>query len=210
MRPLTDTTPKPLLTVAAKPLIVHLIERLRQGGFDELVINLGHLGAQISKHLGDGSALGVTIAYSWEPETALETGGGVLQALPLLGQGPFAVVNSDVWSDYPFARLPRKLTGLAHLVMVDNPPQHPQGDFALTAGNLAEHGEGRLTFSGISVLQPALFTGCVPGRFPLAPLLRRAMAENQVSGEYYQGVWQDIGTPMRLAQLNEQYAAKLR
>jgi MurNAc alpha-1-phosphate uridylyltransferase len=201
MRPLTDTTPKPLLTVAGKPLIVHQLEKLRQAGFYELVINLGYLGKQISTFLGDGSDFGVTLVYSQEPKTALDTGGGIFQALPLLGTAPFVVVNSDIWSDYPFDQLSADPPGLAHLVMVENPPQHSQGDFVLSDGWVREVGDTKLTFSGISVLRPELFAGCMPGRFPLAPLLLKAIAQTKVSGEYYQGVWQDIGTPERLAEL---------
>ncbi len=202
MRPLTNTMPKPLLTVAGKPLILHQLEKLRQAGFRELVINLGYLGEQISNMLGDGRDFGVTLVYSQEPETALETGGGIFQALPLLGETPFLVVNSDIWSDYPYAQLPADPSGLAHLVMVESPPQHPQGDFVLSNGWIKAEGKKKLTFSGISVLRPELFAGCTAGRFPLAPLLRKAVTETKVSGEYYSGVWQDIGTPERLAELN--------
>jgi MurNAc alpha-1-phosphate uridylyltransferase len=202
MRPLTDTMPKPLLTVAGKPLIVHQLEKLRRAGFYELVINLGYLGEQISSFLGDGRDFGLTLMYSQEPESALETGGGIFQALPLLGKAPFLVVNSDIWSDYPFAQLPVDPLGLAHLVMVENPPQHAQGDFALANGWIRDTGEKKLTFSGISVLRPELFAGCMPGRFPLGSVLRKAIAQTKVSGEYYSGIWQDIGTPERLAKLN--------
>jgi MurNAc alpha-1-phosphate uridylyltransferase len=202
MRPLTDATPKPLLVVGGKSLIIYHIEALRAAGVRELVINLGRLGGQIRNALGDGHPFGVTITYSQEPEDALETGGGILQALPLVGQAPFMVINGDIWTDYPFARLPAEPGGLAHLVLVDNPPQHPQGDFALLAGRVLDAGSQRLTFSGISVLRPDLFAGCSPGRFPLKPLLCRAMAEGLVSGEHYQGAWQDIGTPERLRELD--------
>lgn len=205
MRPLTDIIPKPLLTVAGKPLIVHQLEKLHQAGFYELVINLGYLGEQISSFLGDGRDFGVTLVYSQEPESALETGGGIFQALPLLGNAPFVVVNSDIWSDYPFAQLPADPLGLAHLVMVENPPQHAQGDFVLSDGWIRNEGERKLTFSGISVLRPELFAGCIPGRFPLGPLLCKAIAQTKVSGEHYPGVWQDIGTPERLAGLNVQF-----
>jgi MurNAc alpha-1-phosphate uridylyltransferase len=203
MRPLTDRVAKPLLEVAGKPLIVRLIEALRRGGFGRLVVNLGHLGEQIRGALGDGARFGVTIAYSQEPPGALETGGGIMQALPLLGGEPFAVVNGDVWTDYPFAELPRAPTGLAHLVLVDNPVEHGEGDFDLAAsGRIVERGGRRLTFTGISVLRPELFGHSVPGRFPLTPLLRRAISAGRVSGEYYRGRWRDVGTPERLAGLN--------
>ncbi|NJN48038.1 MAG: nucleotidyltransferase family protein [Candidatus Competibacteraceae bacterium] len=204
MRPLTDTTPKPLLSVGGKPLVVYHIEGLRRAGLQDLVINLGHLGEQIPALLGNGHSMGVNIQYSQEPQDALETGGGILQALPLLGPAPFAVVNGDIWSDFPFARLPRQLTGLAHLVLVDNPPHHPGGDFILRNGQVVEYGAPMLTFSGISVLHPALFAHCKPGRFPLAPLLRNAINAGQVSAEHYTGHWSDVGTPERLHQLDRQ------
>ena len=203
MRPLTDHTPKPLLPVAGQPLIVHHLKALRAAGIGEIVINTGHLGEQLPAALGDGRDWGVRIAWSPEPPEALETGGGIFQALPLLGLEPFVVVNGDVWTDYPFVRLPAAPAGLAYLVLVSNPPHHPHGDFALAAdGAVGERGEPRFTFSGISVLRPELFAGCAPGRFPLGPLLRRAIATGQVSGEYYAGGWRDIGTPQRLAELD--------
>ncbi|MBK9950006.1 MAG: nucleotidyltransferase family protein [Candidatus Competibacteraceae bacterium] len=206
MRPLTDHSPKPLLPVAGKPLIFHHLEALRAAGFREIVVNTGHLGEQLPAALGDGHRWGVRIAYSPEPPDALETGGGIFQALPLLGPGPFLVVNGDVWTSYPFARLSAKLAGLAHLVLVDNPSHHAKGDFSLEddSGRVRESGTARLTFSGISVLRPELFAGCRPGRFPLGPLLRRAMAINQVSGEHFTGAWRDIGTPQRLAELDRE------
>ncbi len=202
MRPLTDSTPKPLLQAGGKALIVHHLEALRQAGFREIVINLGYQGERIGAALGDGGRFGLSITYSWEPEEPLETGGGIFQALSSMGAGPFVVLNSDIWSDYPLARLPRAPAGLAHLVLVDNPPHHLQGDFALCDGQVGDSGQPRLTFSGVSVMRPELFAGCTPGRFPLAPLLRRAMHDGRVSGEHYRGVWQDIGTPERLQQLD--------
>ncbi len=207
MRPLTDRTPKPLLTVGGKPLIQYHLEALARAGVRDIVINHAHLGAQIEQALGDGSRFGVLIHYSPEPEGALETGGGIFQALPLLGPAPFLVVNGDIWTDYPFERLPERPQGLAHLVLVGNPPHHPQGDFALHDGQVLEDGGHRLTFSGIGVYVPALFAGCEPGRFPLAPLLRRAMAGGQVGGEHYRGRWVDVGTPGRLAELDAMLSA---
>lgn len=205
MRPLTDHTPKPLLPVAGKPLIVHHLEALRAAGITELVINTGHLAEQLPATLGDGQAWDVHIIYSPEPPEALETGGGIFQALSLLGPEPFLVVNGDIWTDYPFVRLPVAPTGLAHLVLVGNPPHHPQGDFVLAAdGKVVEDGETKLTFSGISVLRPELFAGRTPGRFPLGPLLRRALAARQVSGERHDGRWRDIGTPERLEELDRE------
>ncbi|MFO1422933.1 MAG: nucleotidyltransferase family protein [Candidatus Competibacteraceae bacterium] len=208
MRPLTDHTPKPLLPVAGQPLIVHHLKALRAAGIGEIVINTGHLGEQLPAALGDGRGWGVRIAWSPEPPDALETGGGVFQALPLLGPQPFLVVNGDVWTDYPFAQLPAAPDALAHLVLVNNPPHHSRGDFALTDdGRVEESGARRLTFSGISVLRPELFAGCAPGRFSLTPLLRRVMAVGQVSGEHYAGDWRDIGTPQRLAELDRELGA---
>ncbi|MFO7593277.1 MAG: nucleotidyltransferase family protein [Pseudomonadota bacterium] len=201
MRPLTDTTPKPLLKAGGRHLIEYHLESLAAAGFDAVVINHAYLGDQIEKQLGDGRRYGLSIHYSAEGE-ALETGGGIFRALPLLGDAPFVVINGDVWSDYPYARLRERQVERAHLVLVDNPPQHPQGDFVLEQGRV-HAGEGeRLTFSGIGVYHPSLFDGCEDGAFALAPLLRSAMEEGAVSGEHYRGQWFDIGTPERLAQLD--------
>lgn len=210
MRPLTDHTPKPLLPVAGKPLIAHHLEALRAAGITDLVINTGHLGERLPVALGDGRDWGVRIVYSPEPPDALETGGGIFQALPLLGAEPFLVVNGDVWTDYPFIRLPKTPARLAHLVLVANPPHHAQGDFSLEgeAGRVGESGARRLTFSGISMLRPELFAGCAPGRFPLGPLLRRAIADGAVTGEHYAGAWRDIGTPQRLTELDRELRAR--
>lgn len=202
MRPLSDTTPKPLLPVGGKPLIVHLVEGLAHTGHRHLVINHSHLGHQIEAALGNGRRYGVSIDYSHEPGSGLETGGGIFKALPLIETDPFLVVNGDIWTDYPFDRLPRPLTGLAHLVLVDNPPHHPAGDFALSAGAVSAQGEPRLTFSGIGLYARALFEGCRGGKFPLAPLLREAMNAGRVGGEHYTGSWYDIGTPARLAEID--------
>jgi len=202
LRPLTLHTPKPLVRAAGVPLIEYHVRALAGAGFDELVINHAWLGQQIEDYLGDGSRFGVTIRYSAEGEP-LETGGGIHQALGLLGDEPFLVVNGDIWTDYDFAQLRRPLHGLAHLVLVNNPPHHPAGDFSLADATVAEpasNGEA-LTYSGISVLHPALFEGCQPGAFKLAPLLRRAMADGQVSGESYGGRWVDVGTHERLAEV---------
>ena len=205
MRPLTDHTPKPLLPAGGKRLIEYHLEALASAGFREVVINLAHLGDQIRDHLGDGGRYGLSIAYSQEPEGALETGGGIFNALPLLGDAPFLVVNGDVWSDYPFKEL-REPQGMAHLVLIDNPEHNPKGDFALEEGRVKSEGEPRLTFSGIGLYRPELFDGCEPGAFPLAPLLRAAMAEGAVSGERFTGHWLDIGTPQRLEALNQALA----
>jgi MurNAc alpha-1-phosphate uridylyltransferase len=202
MRPLTDTTPKPLLRIGGQTLIEHHVYALAQAGITGLVINHAWLGDQIVKALGDGSAYGVEIAYSPESGSALETGGGILNALPLLGSDPFIVVNADIWTGFPFAGLPSEPDGLAHLVMVNNPEHHQQGDFSLSAGKLAQTGPAMLTFGGIGVYRPELFSGCSAGAFPLAPILRRAMDAGQVSGEHFTGSWFDIGTPERLDAVN--------
>jgi MurNAc alpha-1-phosphate uridylyltransferase len=202
MRPLTDTIPKPLLPVAGKPLIVHHVERLAAAGIRQLVINHAHLGEMIEARLGDGSAWGLQIRYSPE-ERALETGGGIYRALPLLGEAPFLVVNGDVWCDLDFSRLQLPPGMLAHLVLVPNPAHHPQGDFELQGERITEGSGDRLTFSGIGVYHPRLFASCRAGAFPLAPILRAAMAEDKVSGFCHQGLWVDVGTPERLKDLEQ-------
>ncbi len=212
MRPLTDHTPKPLLQAGGKPLIQWQIERLKRAGFGDLAINHAHLGQLLEDTLGDGAGLGVAIAWSREPEP-LESAGGIATALALLGDAPFLVTNGDVYTDYDYARLLpalRDLAGnpghLAHLVLVDNPPHHPEGDFTLEAGKVAEpttHASARLTFSGIGCYRPELFAGIAPmTKAKLAPLLRAAMARGQVSGEHFSGRWEDVGTPQRLADLD--------
>ncbi|MEW5770734.1 MAG: N-acetylmuramate alpha-1-phosphate uridylyltransferase MurU [Pseudomonadota bacterium] len=214
MRPLTDHTPKPLLAAGGKPLIVWQIERLRAAGFSGLVVNHAHLGQQIEDFLGDGRRLGVQIAWSREPEP-LETAGGIATALDLLGDAPFVVTNGDVYVDFDYARLRPVLDDmagnpdhLAHLVLVDNPPHHPQGDFVLADGRVAEpptHAIGRLTFSGIGCYRRELFAGIAPmTKAKLAPLLRAAMQQGRVTGEHFTGRWEDVGTPQRLASLDEE------
>jgi len=202
LRPLTLHTPKPLVRAAGVPLIEYHVRALVGAGFDELVINHAWLGEQIETYLGTGERFGVRIRYSPEGEP-LETGGGIHRALPLLGDDPFAVVNGDVWTDYDFAALKLQKGNLAHLVLVDNPAHHPEGDFVLTDGQVADGGppDGRLTYSGIAVLSPRLFHDCTPGAFRLAPLLRQAMADGKVSGEHYRGRWIDVGTHERLAEV---------
>lgn len=202
MRPLTDRVPKPLLVAAGKPLIVHLIEGLKRGGITDLVINVAYLASLIEAEIGDGAALGVHITYSREPDGPLETGGGIHRALSLLSD-PFVVINGDIWTDYPFAQLPRDIRGKAHLILVDNRPHHPAGDFVLTGNRVVTEGPVRLTYSGIGVYRPALFAHMQPGRFPLAPLLRTAMLTGEVSGEHFRGGWEDIGTPERLHALDD-------
>lgn len=213
MRPLTDRTPKPLLHVGGKPLIVWHLEKLAACGIEDVVVNTSWLADQFPQALGDGSAWGLRIRYSYEGPTPLETGGGMLHALPLLGDAPFALVNGDVWTDYDFARLPREPAGDAHLVMVDRPPQATHGDFALDAdGHVRSEGAHPLTYAGIGVFRARLFDDWraqvsdvgadeTPPRFRLAPLLRKAMARDAVTGEHHRGRWTDVGTPQRLAEL---------
>jgi MurNAc alpha-1-phosphate uridylyltransferase len=213
MRPLTDHTPKPLLQAGGKPLIVWHIERLVHAGITELVINHAHLGAQIEQALGNGSQFGAQICYSPEAE-ALETAGGIAFALSLLVDEPFAVVNGDVYCDYDFAQLPalaaqlKQTQDTAHLVLVDNPNHHPQGDFLLRDGRVLPthdpHNDAQLTFSGIGLYQPSLFAHIQRGsKAPLAPLLREQIALGKVSGEYHRGIWVDVGTPQRLDELDK-------
>ena len=204
MRPLTDHTPKPLLKVGGKPLIVWHLERLAQAGVKDIVINHAHLGAQIEAALRDGSQWGLHIQYSPE-KVALETAGGIANALHLLGDAPFLVVNGDVFTDINFATLKLDPPNLAHLVMIDNPPQHMAGDFALLNGKLSPDGTQKLTFSGVGIYHPSLFAHIVRGdAAKLAPLLKAAMAQGLVSGSYHQGEWHDIGTPERLHTLDSQ------
>ena len=202
MRPLTDQCPKPLLRVAGRPLIEWHLQRLAAAGFTEVVINLSWLGEQIAAALGDGARFGVTIAYSREPWPALETGGGICNALPLLGAAPFLLVNGDVFTDVDFGALRLAAQDLAQLVLVANPAHHPQGDFWLDAGRIVSQGGERLTYSGIALLRPELFAGAAGGRFPLLPWLNRAREAGRLGGQKHAGEWLDIGTPQRLAQLD--------
>ncbi|WP_374604816.1 N-acetylmuramate alpha-1-phosphate uridylyltransferase MurU [Arenimonas sp.] len=214
MRPLTETVPKPLLPVRGKPLIAWHLEKLAALGVDEVVINTSWLADAFAPALGQGERWGLRLHYSHEGPEPLETGGGMLHALPRLGSEPFIAVNADIWCDYDFARLPHEPAGLAHLVLVDNPPHNPEGDFALLDdGSVMPAGEQRLTFSGVGIYRPALFANwrnvigaaagaeLDPPRFRLAPLLRAAMRAGQVSGEHHRGTWTDVGTPERLAAL---------
>ncbi|QSL88350.1 N-acetylmuramate alpha-1-phosphate uridylyltransferase MurU [Pseudomonas atacamensis] len=201
MRPLTLTTPKPLVRAAGVPLIEYHLRALAAAGFTEIVINHAWLGQQIEDHLGDGSRFGLSIQYSPEGEP-LETGGGIFRALSLLGDDAFLVVNGDIWTDYDFSVLHQPINGLAHLVLADNPPHHPKGDFTLIDGKVrdGEPDAQTLTYSGIAVLHPQLFDGCSDGAFKLAPLLRNAMAKGEVTGERLKGHWVDVGTYERLAE----------
>lgn len=203
MRPLTDTLPKPMLPVCGKPLLQYHVEALARAGFTELVINHARFGERIEAWFANGAAFGVQIRYSAEGDDPLETGGGIKRALPLLGDGPFLVVNGDTWTDFPLETLKTTPVGQAHLVMVGNPAHHPQGDFSLQNGKVSVSGEPRYTFSGIGVYRSSLFSAIEKQVFPLAPLLRRAMEQGEISGEFYPGRWFDIGTPARLAQLEE-------
>lgn len=202
MGALTDTCPKPLLQVGGMPLIAHHLRRLKLAGFRDVVINTSYLGEQIRDALGNGEQWGLSIAFTFEPER-LDSGGGIFNALPLLGDAPFLLVNGDVWTDIPLHSLSLSPTQWAHLVMVSNPDHNPRGDFVLGEDGLVRaEGDERLTYSGISVLSPRLFEGCTAGKFPLAPLLRNAMSQGRVSGECYRGTWIDVGTPERLALAN--------
>ncbi|WCE04360.1 N-acetylmuramate alpha-1-phosphate uridylyltransferase MurU [Pseudoxanthomonas sp. JBR18] len=225
MRPLTDTTPKPLLQVGGQPLIAWHLRKLAAMGITEVVINLSWLAEQFPQVLGDGSEYGVRIAWSHEGLVPLETGGGMLHALPLLGHAPFLAVNGDVWTDLDFTTLPREPAGEAHLVMIDNPPHHPRGDFHFETGDRLlprRDGAANFTYSGIGVYRPSLLrdwhkvfeASTSPGldgqppRFPLAPLLRAAMQRGAVSGQHHRGRWTDVGTPQRLAELDMQLASE--
>ena len=206
MRPLTDTTPKPLLEAGGKPLIAWTLEKLVACGFREIVINVSHLGERIVERLDDGHAWGATIRYSREAE-ALETAGGIATALSLLGDAPFLVVNGDIHTDFDFSQIARAVTLrgriLAHLVLIDNPPHHPGGDFALVHGRLANSGTPRYTFSGIGVYHPRLFEGIAPGtKRQLSAVLRPQIDLERVAGQHYRGRWSDIGTAERLAALD--------
>lgn len=212
MRPLTDTTPKPLIEVAGRPLIEHHVAALKSAGITDFVVNLGWLGERLRAHLGDGARLGVRIAYSEEGWPAMETGGGVFQALPLLGPEPFLLANGDVYADLDWAALvaragaqpPREL---AHLVLVPNPAHNRRGDFGLAADRVVIDSAERHTYSGLAILRPELFAEARGGAFPLAPLLRAAIERRQVGGELFQGRWSDVGTPERLALLEQELGA---
>jgi MurNAc alpha-1-phosphate uridylyltransferase len=202
LRPLTDHTPKPLLSVRGKPLIIWHLEALARVGVREVVINLSWLGESIRQALGAGEPFGLRIQYSEEPPGALEVGGGIFKALPLLGDAPFIVVNGDTYTDLDFSRLEIRPAALAHLVLVPNPEHHPAGDFVLNGAQVSADGAPRLTYSGIGVYRPELFAGCAPGRFPLLPLLREAIMARRLTGERYDGHWTDVGSVQRLAALN--------
>jgi len=199
MERLTDNCPKPLLQVAGKSLIEHHILALKEQGFNEFVINVAYLGEQIKKAIGNGEQWGVTIEYSDEGNNALETGGGIFNALPLLGNAPFLVVNGDVWTDFPYASLRGKTDKDIHLVLVNNPTHNLGGDFNLCNADIIQSGGDCYTYSGIGVYSPCIFANQHAGVFPLAPLIRDEISQQNVSGELHSGVWIDVGTPERLA-----------
>ena len=203
LRPLTDTVPKPLIEAGGKALIVRLIESLVAAGHDDMVINLSWLGDSIRSALGDGGRFGARLRYSDEGENVLETGGGIVNALPMLGGAPFLVVSADIFTDFDFASLTAEPSGLVHLVLVDSPGHNPEGDFAIEDGLLRNHGGARLTYSGIGVYRPELFKDEKPGRFPLAPLLRQAAEDDRAGAEHYRGEWWDVGSMERLEALRK-------
>ncbi|HEY7886861.1 MAG TPA: nucleotidyltransferase family protein [Steroidobacteraceae bacterium] len=209
LRPITDTLPKPLVEVAGKPLIVYHLEALARAAVTDVVVNLSWLGEKIRMVLGEGSRYGVRIAYSAEGPVPLETGGGIHRALPLLGPHPFLVVNADVWTDMDFSRLPTLEEGSdARLVLAPNPPHHPRGDFGLEGDFVVARDAERYTYTGIGIYRPELFEGCTAGKFPLLPLLQRAIAARRLRGEVYRGEWLDIGSPDRLAWLDARERAR--
>ncbi len=207
MRPLTDSQPKPLLQVGGRALIEWHLLALARAGIREVVINLSWLAAQLRAALGDGRQYGLSIAWSDEGPVPLETGGGIFRALPLLAPDPFLVVNADIWTDIDFAHLRLEPDAQAHLVLVPNPAHHPCGDFALEGHRVVDRPGGRLTYSGVGLYRHDFFAGCSAGRFPLLPLLNRAIAAGRVRAEVHAGQWCDVGTPERLASLSARLSA---
>jgi len=208
MRPITDTLPKPLVPVAGKPLIGYHLERLARAGFKDVVINLSWLGDRISAALGSGREYGLSITYSEEGPEPLETGGGIFKALPLLGPGPFLVVNGDTWSDIEYGHLSLENGANGHLVLVPNPTHNTRGDFGIEGGYVVDRDDDRFTYSGVGVYRPEFFAGCSPGKFPMLPLLKRAIAARLLRGEVHRGEWCDVGTPQRLAALDAEVRAR--
>jgi MurNAc alpha-1-phosphate uridylyltransferase len=202
LRPMTDATPKPLLRVRGQPLIERHVVGLARAGIERIVVNLAWLGSQISEYLGDGARYGVKIVYSDETPRALETAGGIFRALPQLAPGPFAVVNGDIYTAFPFETLRIAADRDAHLVLVPNPPQHPHGDFGIEHGLARVEPKPLYTFSGIAMYRCEFFSGCTDGIFPLKPLLLRTIAADRCSAQLYTGAWEDVGTPQRLQALN--------
>lgn len=210
MRPLTDEIPKPLLKAGGKPLMQYHIEALAAAGVREIVVNLAWKGALIRDTFGDGAALGVRILYSDEGDAALETGGGVFKALPMLGVGPFLLVSGDIWTDFDLSRCAGRLAAhdVAHFVLVPNPPFHQHGDFSLVDGRLTESGGSRYTYANIGVFRPEFFGGCAPGKFPIAPLMYEWIRRGRVSAELHEGRWRNIGAPAQLAELDRELGAR--
>jgi MurNAc alpha-1-phosphate uridylyltransferase len=202
MRPLTERLPKPMLEVGGHRLIDYHLAALHALGVREVVVNLSWQGARIREALGEGTAGGMSLRYSDEGPEPLGTAGGIVAALPLLGDAPFLVVNGDVWTDFPLAALKPPADALAHLVLVENPEHHPGGDYGLDGGGRATAGPGKLTFSGISVLDPALFAGCTTEFLALKPLFDRALGAGRLTGQRHGGAWRDVGTPARLGALD--------
>jgi N-acetyl-alpha-D-muramate 1-phosphate uridylyltransferase len=209
MRPITDKLPKPLVPVAGKPLIVYHLERLAAAGVRDVVVNLSWLGDQIRAALGDGHEYRLSISYSQEPPEPLETGGGIFRALPLLGPGPFLVVNGDTWSDIDYSRLALEDGANGRIVLVPNPTHNLRGDFGVEGDFVVDRPTDRFTYSGVGVYRPEFFDGCLPGRFPMLPLLKRAIAARVLRGEVHGGEWCDVGTPERLATLDAEVRARV-
>jgi MurNAc alpha-1-phosphate uridylyltransferase len=209
MRPLTDDMPKPLLSVGGKPLIQYHIENLAAAGVRDIVINLAWQGAKLRSAIGDGTRLGVRIQYSDEGDFALETGGGICKALPLLGHEPFIVVSGDVWTDFPLSSLRLAVDDVAHFVVVPNPDFHASGDFGFDGARMTESGS-KYTYANIGVFTPQFFAGRAPVRFALAPLMFEWIRKGKVSGELYEGAWHNLGTPQQLEALNRQLTQPAR
>jgi len=209
MRPLTDSTPKPLIMAGRKRLIEYHLDNLANAGFSDVVINVAWLGQKVIDTLGNGDRYNLNIVYSNEGDKALETGGGIYNALPLLGQ-EFLVINGDIWTDYPFEQLKNiNLQAKAHLVLVNNPAHNTSGDFGLSAGRLTDLGSEKYTYSGLGVYTRAFFEVSRKGAFPLAPMIREGIAQNEISGELYQGAWMDIGTQQRLDELKDNVVCRM-
>ena len=207
MRPITDSLPKPLVRVGGRALIAWHLAAFARAGIREVVINLSWLGEQLRAALGDGSDFGVRITWSDEGPVPLETGGGIFRALPILGPEPFLVVNGDIWTDVDFGRLRLEPQAHAHLVLIPNPPHHPRGDFGLDDGFIVNRDHDRYTYSGVGVYRPEFFSGSTAGRFPLLPLLNRAISARLLRGELHRGEWCDVGTAERLAKLTARLPA---
>jgi MurNAc alpha-1-phosphate uridylyltransferase len=207
MRPITDALPKPLVRVGGRPLIAWHLAALARAGIREVVINLSWLGAQLRTALGAGADFGLRITYSEEGPVPLETGGGILRALPLLGPEPFLVLSGDIWTDIDFGGVRLEPEAHAHLVLIPNPPHHPRGDFSLEGDVVVHRDSERLTYANVGIYRPEFFAGCVAGRFPLLQPLNRAIAARLVRGEVHRGAWSDVGTPERLAQLEARLSA---